>query len=363
MFEYIYLVRFVFKVGAMADFVFGVVDTEGHATTLRQACVVVVSLKDYNDQHCSMVDFPDIKDKVGRYACALGDTFARCQYLVAHNKSTDQINVETAFRKSGFAKELPPPEKWLDSLSFVRSLRKNPKSALFKDAPEDLKNDMGSLYEHLFGEPIKERHSAAADAAALARIMMRVYDKEPEMFILAFPPECASAIRLCAAQALVARATRGIEAPAPAPADAAKKEAPAETPKKEHVTDVSKKDEPVAETPKKEGPRPAPKADWCELPSIEQVVGTKGPDFRVRGPVEMVCNVSDKPYRGHYLVAWDGAMPPGLLEVKYTRRTVRIDTGEHIHVVTSKPKSYAELLRQAGCVGVYTVERQLLHLL
>jgi DNA polymerase III epsilon subunit-like protein len=313
----------------MDDFVFGVVDTEGHHNTLHDICVVVVSLKDIvlnQAQNKSSVHFPTITmNNVGRYAGALSDTFDRCSYLVAHNKTTDKENIAFAFHKAGFKRDIPLPNKWVDSLGFVQGL-KNTENSILKGLAS---HTMTSIYWKMFHERIENQHTAKNDAFALVRILEFLFITEPENFALLFPRSCAKTIM----------AIRNM-----------------------HIPQNVNTHQNLRTEDENHHNLPAEDELLVEQKTLGHILEHNVVNRKIHGPLLFSCMATAKPVSGFYTWAFEESMLKKPLKGKKSFiQSFMIPNGKHIEI--EGPKKNYNKYDKDTCFGVYSESEGLLRIL
>jgi hypothetical protein len=308
-------------------FTFGVVDTEGTPQTLHDVCIVVVPMKDMHKTLHPIVNVPVSANTIGRYAAALGETFKMCNYIFAHNKSTDFENLKWSLERTGWGNEMPEENVWIDSLSFLRGLRNNASCKIFEGAPKNMKNDLGSIYRFFFGESIVERHTAAADALALTRILKHACAREPKLFALNFsetdePKALSHALTF----------SRGASPPPPSPAP--------------FVEDFSAGDGEEEE----EEAEIVPVANERTCASLAEALALAEGN-KIKGPLTVTCSVTLARSGGYFRI-FDA---PLAKQPTATRKDFRIPPGCHVLVVDEKlkSKSFASMTIENACLGVY----------
>ena len=325
----------------MDDFVYAVVDTEGHHSTLHDVCIIVVSIKAATAgvPH-SMVHFPTITmNTIGRYVGAIADTFERCEYIVAHNMQTDMNNIEYAFTRSGYSRDIPPKAKWRDSVAFARKLRSHPDSTIFANMLSSA-NDLGTLYKHVFQKPISGRHSAVGDTVALVDILERVRAREPSLFSMCFSRSGVSvAARVrTVGEAHVAENNPDDICPA-LPAHSRT------TSRFHHLLEGEDETPPVV-----------------VVATLHETFARVPTGDRIAGPLRINCNVSTHPVQGFYVWAWD-TTNEAKRGVPHTQQIVDIPATAHIRIVDKKAVYKMFVDKNGTCFGVYNREERVLRIL
>lgn len=364
------------------DFTFAVLDTEGHIGNMHDISIAVVSLSavvqagTYGVVKHSCVDIPTITNKnAGRYAGTIIDTLNRGQFIVAHNISTDRLNVEAALNDAGFGKEIPEIHKWRDSFRWLRTAQDHPDSNLLKkEKPANLK--MGTLNKALLKKDFVNQHKALGDTHVLVQIIERMFLEDLEMFLMLFPRSMSNTIRAVRNKQIEPPEPRNALPPLPTtpPPSALEPVLESETVTVEvpSCPPLPSTPPPVVvdeQTPSLIDPEVSPPLPRSPPPEMNTSKPTTIKDLstlatkRVNGPFTLRCMKTCRPVRNFYTWAWDVTAEKIPTKALAEEGVVTVREGEHIILLagTETLISYVRH-RQQHCVGVYNNAEQLLRL-